>query len=349
MTLIQTLSNTLPCPYFDNPDNKVNLKDPDNWTFPITDLGIDGVEILHKQYGLFKDTNDDNIGRAEGTDPAQVLVIKEDVEENGVDHTQPPVFVDVDTGDLVTGDHRKQTKIQGWMFQYVRCRDAWARKRLAKALNNGRQYHQKNNSKEDIKEHIKYGIANGHLTTEQEIEDEINMLSNNSLRKNDRANIMSEMISFIHQTGATVSLNRYRTFTDDSYNTFVENSSSDYKKEVIDDAESNTYYYGSSGTSIANVLTPASKIDPDSEKPYLNVVASVTTPSNKHPLIKKRKDIHEYHLKQLSSKIDKLGIYKFRHGCYPWEHPDCRHAFPAQDHMQEDVNGGEFIEYNDIK
>ena len=145
MTLIQTLSNTLPCPYFDNPDNKVNLKDPDNWTFPVTDLGIDGVEILHKQYGLFKDTNDDNIGRAEGTDPAQVLVIKEDVEENGVDHTQPPVFVDVDTGDLVTGDHRKQTKIQGWMFQYVRCRDAWARKRLAKALNNGRQYHQKNN------------------------------------------------------------------------------------------------------------------------------------------------------------------------------------------------------------
>lgn len=344
-----TLAPLLLCPYFDNPDNKVDLKDPEVWVFPVTDLGVDGVEILHKQYGFFKDTTDDNIGRVEGTDPAQVLVIKEDVEGNGIDYTCPPVFVDVDTGDLLTGGHRKQSNLIGWMFQYVRCRNAWARKRFAKALNNGRQFHQKNNSKQDIVEHIQDGISLGELTTEQEIQDEINFLSNNSLSKTVRATIMSEMHCYINQTGAAVKLNRYRTFTDDTYNTFVENSSSDYKKEVIDDAESNTYYYGSSGTSIANVLTPASKIDPDSEKPYLNIVASVTTPSNKHPLIKKRKDIHEYHLKQLSYKIDKLGIYKFRHSCYPWEHSDCRHAFPAQDYMQEDVNGGEYIEYNDIK
>jgi len=344
-----TLAPLLLCPYFDNPDNKVDLKDPEVWVFPVTDLGVDGVEILHKQYGFFKDTTDNNIGRAEGTDPAQVLVIKEDVEGNGIDYTCPPVFVDIDTGDLLTGGHRKQSNLIGWMFQYVRCRNAWARKRFAKALNNGRQFHQKNNSKQDIVEHIQYGITHGELTTEQEIQDEINFLSNNSLSKTVRATIMSEMHCYITQTGATVKLNRYRTYTDETYKTFVDNSSSDYKKEVIDDPDSNVYYYGSSGTSIFNVLSPASKIDPNSEKPYLNIVASVTTPSIKQSLNDKRNNVHDYFLTQLSSYIDALTIYKVKHKCYPYEHPDCRHAFPAQDHMQEDVEGGQFIEYNDIK
>jgi len=106
-----TLAPLLLCPYFDNPDNKVDLKDPEVWVFPVTDLGVDGVEILHKQYGFFKDTTDNNIGRAEGTDPAQVLVIKEDVEGNGIDYTCPPVFVDIDTGDFILSQKKLQNKL----------------------------------------------------------------------------------------------------------------------------------------------------------------------------------------------------------------------------------------------
>ena len=31
----------------------VDLMDPDIWTFPVTDKGIDGIELLEKEYGLW--------------------------------------------------------------------------------------------------------------------------------------------------------------------------------------------------------------------------------------------------------------------------------------------------------
>ena len=82
-------------------------------------------------------------------------LLGEDIEQNGVDPTQPPIFVDVDDDDIITGEHRGETSgnlgIRGWMAQFVRINEkdpkkrAWIKKRLAKALNNTRMFNQLNN------------------------------------------------------------------------------------------------------------------------------------------------------------------------------------------------------------
>ena len=167
--------------YFDE-----RLFDPSVWTFPVSDKAIDGITIIETKYGLWKDVKkQDNIGRVYGTNDVQVNLLKEDIQQNGVDSTCPPVYIDIDTGDIITGGHRHDAcaylNIPGWMFVYVRCADGWARKRFAKALNNERVFHSKLNNKEEVIEHIKFGIAENKLTSQTEIEDEVALIANNSL------------------------------------------------------------------------------------------------------------------------------------------------------------------------
>ena len=49
------------------------LMDSEVWTFPITDKGINGIEILEKEYGLWSDVvKQNNLGRVFGTNQAKV-------------------------------------------------------------------------------------------------------------------------------------------------------------------------------------------------------------------------------------------------------------------------------------
>jgi hypothetical protein len=80
---------------------------PDDWTFIVTDKGITGIDIVDKKYGLWKDViKQNNIGRFKGTNPHKVKKIRDDIEQNGVDSGTPPVFIDIETGDIITGGHR---------------------------------------------------------------------------------------------------------------------------------------------------------------------------------------------------------------------------------------------------
>jgi len=338
------------CTYFTD-----ELKNPNNWTYPVTNFGIDEVEMLHKKYTLWKNLKKgNNIGRYAGTNSGQVLLLGEDIEQNGVDPTQPPIFVDVDDDDIITGEHRGETSgnlgIRGWMAQFVRINEkdpkkrAWIKKRLAKALNNTRMFNQLNNSPEDIKELIQFGIKNGHLTSQSQIEDEIRFHSNNSLTLTQQKNIITEMVSYITQTGANVKLDRYRTYTDVTYSQYVETSEDPYVQEVIKDPDSHNYWVNMlSGTSIRNVITQAAKVNPLSKKPWLNIQASVGLPSKQQSLNEKRKNVHNFFLVNLTKEIKALFKYYIEHDCLPWEHEKCQHAFPAQDHMNEDYESGQFI------
>ena len=58
------------------------------------------------------------------------------------------------------------------MFVFLKCKNHWARKRFAKALNNERVFHSTNNDRDEVIEHIKYGIKHSQITCQQEIEDE---------------------------------------------------------------------------------------------------------------------------------------------------------------------------------
>lgn len=331
------------CQYFDE-----KLMDPKNWSYPTIDKGIDGIEIIDKHYGLWKDTKSgNNFGRCLGTDSSKVIEIRDDVEQNGIDCSQPPVYIDIDTCDIITGGHRKDMcgllGMPGYMFVYVRCSDAWARKRFAKALNNERVFHCTNNNEDEVVEHIKFGINAGQLTSQQQIEDEIRMISNHSLSKAKQSSLVKKLISFIHSTGnTTVKLERYTAHNADVYQDFVARSTSPYVAEVLNNSSVSNFYINMEnwGSRVSALLSEAAKTAHDS---CLNIQASVDIPSRVESLDVKRKKIHSVILANLESNLDKVFMYKIANGCYPWKHSKCQHAFLAQDHHMENVSGGEFI------
>ena len=330
-------------PYF-----SVDLMDPDVWKFPVTNKGIDGIELLEKEYGLWKTVKkQDNLGRLLGTNPSKVNLIKEDVEQNGVDPNTPPVFVDVDTGDVITGGHRMDMSsivgIPGWMFQYVKCKDHWSRKRFAKALNNERVFHATLNNRDEVIEHIKYGIKHKEITCQQHIEDEIKLIANNSLSVTVQGTLVKEMVSYIATNGiTTVQLERYTSHNEKTYGDFVDRSSDEYVRDVLNDPDVRNYYINMDnwGSRTNPLITEAAKTPLDS---WLNIQASVSLPSKVESLSVKREKVHDVFLTNLADSLDKIFMYKVKNGCYAFQHRNCNHAFLAQDHHTEGVQEGQFI------
>ena len=324
------------------------LMNPDIWNFIVTDKGIDGIEIVDKQYGLWKDVvKQNNIGRFKGTNPHKVKEIRDDIEQNGVDPSTPPVFVDVETADIITGGHRHDSSnllhIPGWMFVFVKCKDHWARKRFAKALNNERVFHSTNNDRDEVIEHIKYGIKHNQITCQQEIEDEIKLIANNSLSITVQGTLVKEMVSYIANNGiTTVKLERYTSHNEKTYSDFCTRSSDTYVKDVLNNGDVRNYYINMDnwGSRTNPLITEAAKCKLDS---WLNIQASVSLPSKTESLSVKREKVHEVFLKNLTSALDNIRIYHAVNKFYPWEHPKCDRAFLAQDHHMEGVQEGEFI------
>tara|TARA_B100000287_G_scaffold423546_1_gene466953 strand:+ start:60 stop:1118 length:1059 start_codon:yes stop_codon:yes gene_type:complete len=330
-------------PYFDE-----KLMDSEVWSFPVTNKNIDGIEILKQEYGLWSDVvKQNNLGRVFGTDQSKVTQIKEDIEQNGVDPSTPPVFVDIETGDIITGGHRHDASgmlsIPGWMFQYVRCKNHWARKRFAKALNNERVFHATLNNRDEVTEHIKYGIKHNEITCQKDIEDEIKLIANNSLSVTVQGTLVKEMVSYISSNGiTTVKLERFTSHNETTYQEFVDRSSDPYVKDVLNNPNVRNQYINMDNWSsrINSLITEAAKTPLDS---WLNIQASVALPSKVESLSVKREKVHGTYFQNLADNLDKLFTYKIKNGCYAFQHPKCTHAFLAQDHLDEGVQEGQFV------
>ena len=113
----------------------------------------------------------------------------------------------------------------------------------------------------------------------------------------------------------------------------------------------NHFINRSSGTHVNTIINPASTIKYSDDKPWLNLQIAVKIDNCKDSkeLDRRRKKFINEDLVSLSNTLDDLQEYKGRMRCYPWEHPDCEHAFLAQDHHQEYPEDGQFICYNDMK
>ena len=229
------------------------------------------------------------------------------------------------------------------MFQYVRCKNHWARKRFAKALNNERVFHATLNTRDEVIEHIKYGIKHNEITCQQDIEDEIKLIANNSLSVTVQGTLVKEMVSYIATNGiTTVQLERYTSHNEKTYTDFVNRSSDPYIKEVLNDPDVRNYYINMDnwGSRTNPLITEAAKTPHDS---WLNIQASVALPSKVESLSVKREKVHGTFLQNLADNLDEVFTYKIKNGCYAFQHPNCDHAFLAQDHHKEGVQEGEFI------
>ena len=102
MTLAKTLN--IPTSKHDHVTEYFTLEQmyPDTWTYPVSDKGIEGIELLHKAYGLWKDVvKQNNLGRVNGTNSSKVAQMIDDIRTNHVESSLPPVYIDIDTGDIM--------------------------------------------------------------------------------------------------------------------------------------------------------------------------------------------------------------------------------------------------------
>jgi len=325
------------------------LKDPKNWTMPVHAHGIDGIEIVDKRYTLWEELKSyNNFGRAEGLDQEQVLMLVDDIRYNGVDVGCQPVYVDADTGEVITGAHRYascvELNILGYMVVFVKCRDEWARERFSKILNNQRLFHAKLNGTKDIINHIKSGIGKGELEEEKEIVDEIFLMSNHSLTQAQRNSILKEIMSYISTNGIkTVKREQYCTHSNNTFLEYVHRSTDSYKKDVINNPKHRTLYYNvTSGTSPWSILTEMAKCRSDE---VLSLQFSVGLPSKDNSLNDKRNNFIKVTLEEVYEVYSKIGNYLCANRCFPTQHTDAKHAAMAQDHINEDVDGGQFIRF----
>jgi len=61
------------------------------------------------------------------------------------------------------------------------------------SINNERTLRQNNNTVEDVEQLIIYGIENGNITTDKQVEDTITMVSNNSFSKHKQTKLKNAM------------------------------------------------------------------------------------------------------------------------------------------------------------
>ena len=338
----EVIDITYVCPVFTE-----RLKNPKNWTMPVHAHGIDGIEIFDQRYTLWEELKSyNNFGRAEGLDQEQVLLLVDDIRSNGVDVGCQPVYVDADTGEIITGAHRYtaciELNILGYMVVFVKCRDEWARERFSKILNNQRLFHAKLNGPKDIINHIKSGIAKGKLKEEKEIVDEIFLMSNHSLTQAQRNSILKEIMSYISTNGIqTVKKEQFCTHNVSTFGDYVHRSKDKYKKDVLNSSKQRTLYYNcTSGTSPWSIYTEMAKCRPDES---LSIQFSVGLPTKDRDLKQKRKDFMDITLPEVYQMHQKVSNYLCANGYYPTEHPNAKHAALAQDHENEDVDGGAFI------
>ena len=151
------------------------------------------------------------------------------------------------------------------------------------------------------------------------------------------------MVSFIANNGiTTVQLERYTSHNEKTYADFLSRSTDDYVTEVLNSGENPNYYVNMDnwGSRTNPIIVEAAKCGHDQ---HLNIQASVSLPSARESLDQKRDKVHGNYFSNLSATLDTLFSYRFTNSCYPWDHPDCEHAFLAQDHHKEGVIEGQFI------
>jgi hypothetical protein len=335
------------------------LQTPELWTHEV-DLGFDAV-FVEKKYFKWNDVKKyDNIARKNGTNQGKVEELADFIIQNGIDSNLPPVVIDYDTNEILTGGHRKDAcrkdllDCEGWMGVFVKCHDEFHRQQLCFRLNNHQSnYIQTGNDTESLFLFLINNIE--HFKTEDEIKDKIKELSNNCMTRKTQKVLLDKVTAHINNKGITgVKLSRYTSHSVATVDDFLEQSKKSedsYCKEVIyslDPKSSSMYYNFGSGTSPWSILVKAAKVPFGG---HLNIYGSTLVPSNNQTLAQKRESGNKLVSEEVASVVDQLVEYKYGKagqigmGHYPWQHPDCVHAWMAQDCENEDVKGGQFITY----
>lgn len=324
--------------------------DPDAWTHPVSTFGIEGVKLGEKRMTMWSETTPTSANRARkyGTDQGAVESLADDIDQNGIDTKCAVGYIDAETGERIGTNHRyhasERLNIPGWMIQHVdfsECEDPeWARELFSRAINNERTLRQNNNTVEDVEQLIIYGIENGNITTDKQVEDTITMVSNNSFSKHKQTKLKNAMSIRLHRQGGDKSgLERYVLVEVSEFNKICENNPEDsYVKDIIENDHEHHLFINMKnwGSRTNSLITRGAQAAKDNAPLHLSF--SVEKPSRTESLQTKREKVFDTMLKNTKDDIDTLMMYKFQKGYYPWDNPECQHTFVAQDTHNETLD-----------
>lgn len=324
--------------------------DPDAWTHPVSTFGIDGVILREKRMTLWEETQPTsaNRGRKYGTDHGAVESLADDIEQNGVDTKCAVGYVDAETGERIGTNHRyhasQRLGIPGWMLQHVdfsECDDPeWSRELFSRAINNERTLRQNNNDPEDVEQLVIYGIEKGNITTDQQVEDTIKMVSNNSFSKYKQTSLINAMTILLHRNGGDKSgLKRYVMIDNKEFYRICENNPEDYYvKNIVENEHEHHLFINMRnwGSRTNSLITRAAQACRDNAP--LHLTFSVDKPTRNESIDTKRSKVMETAIKNTSDDLFTIMSYKMQHGYYPWDHPGCQHMFVAQDTHNETLD-----------
>lgn len=319
--------------------------DPDQWTYVPSDYGVKGVTLVGgKHMKLFSELNNNwkNPGRRNGTNIGEVEKLKNDIISNGINTNGSVIYYDVETGERVNGDHRRQggedLGIPGWMAQAVKFDSLAAKIRFATVSNNRKNIQHNNTSINDVESCVRELMKIEGEYSEQQIIDEVHCIGWH-IPSTTRQRLIDKFIMEMRLEGSLKPTERYSDYNEDKVKSLFKNSNDSWIKEYYENDDEITIYIN-----VANIesrvgsILKQNAIARQLNKP-LHIVFTVPVPHGKETLESKRQKFWSTHIVSVEDRIlESVGMDKniFR-GVFMWNHPDCEHRTVAQDNENEDI------------
>ena len=320
---------------------------PNSWTYKASKYEVEGVTIdAPAHMKLWSEVKSwINPGRKKGVNIKHLNNLSDDIVKNGINTDCPFIYYDVETGELVNGDHRskvsEQLNIAGWMMQPVKFKNEAAKIRFA-TISNKKWVDNwlgpdAPSVEVSVRELVNMPDESG-VITDAEIRAEVRSLGKDALSESKIADIANKLIlERIYNGGKISKESRFQTwsaalltgflhYTQDSWiDDFYHNVSEEVLFVNIREFESR----------IGGILESGARAK-RSNKP-LHFLFSVPLAENEK-LDTTRSKVFTDRLWSLEKRMaDNEGIdVKSITNTASWNHPDCEHRFLPQDLELED-------------
>tara|TARA_Y100000004_G_scaffold9265_1_gene10165 strand:- start:217 stop:1245 length:1029 start_codon:yes stop_codon:yes gene_type:complete len=326
------LNSTFISQYWD-----ANDCEPSKWCYTPSTYGVEGVELVgEKKVKAWEDFNSwVNPGRADGVDFGKVDALVEDIKENGINRDSQVIYYDVETKELINGDHRKHASLAlsifGWMVQGVRFDNDQAKVRFALMSNKRKTDVFNPVSYKDIEAAVRELMDLGPMT-DDEIKAECREMGRNSISKPRWEELHNKLIAERRLKGTADGAERLYEWNQTAFEKFIEMSEDDWVKNYWDnDSEITMYLNENNWQKVTYTLIKKASDAKRIDKP-LHLVIAVKLRSNES-LNTSREKMFSDRIKSIERMLCQLFMNdpEYYGKTMPWNHPNCQHRFLPQD------------------
>ena len=313
--------------------------DPSSWTYEPSNYGVDGVELVGGKHMILWALMEvwQNPGRKFGTIIEKLGELESLIVRRGILTDKPVVYYDVDTNELLNGDHRRTVSstldIPGWMAQGVRFKDDAAKLRFS-TVSNKREEEEDvwsppdADSIEQVVRELMVMYEVSKIYTDEDIKNEVKTLGTGAVSDTKLNKIASKLIAEKRYSGPMSVGDRFDTFSDETFKLFLLNTNDPWIDEVYNEPSEFCVYVNDKywNSKIGTLITYGALAAMTKRPLHLllsfdfKVLTQIET---------SRRKVFEEKLKITERDICNLvGIDFDRFGgtaTFAWNHPDCQH------------------------